>query len=107
MTSATALASGDEAFVVNSFSKYFSMTGWRLGWMVAPVDMLRAIECLAQNLFISPPALSQHAAPPALGCRDELDAHAARYARNRALLPDHPPKAGVASLAPADGAFYL
>ena len=107
MTAATALSTNDEAFVVNSFSKYFSMTGWRLGWMVAPVDMLRAIECLAQNLFISPPALSQHAALAAFGCRDELDANVARYARNRALLLDELPKAGFAGFAPADGAFYL
>jgi aspartate/methionine/tyrosine aminotransferase len=107
MTAATALSTGDEAFVVNSFSKYFSMTGWRLGWMVAPPDMLRAIECLAQNLFISPPALSQHAALAAFGCRDELDANVARYARNRALLLDELPKAGLARFAPADGAFYL
>jgi aspartate/methionine/tyrosine aminotransferase len=107
MAAATALSSGDEAFVVNSFSKYFSMTGWRLGWMVAPTDMLRAIECMAQNLFISPPALSQHAALAAFGCRDELDANVARYARNRALLLDELPKAGFARFAPADGAFYL
>ena len=107
VTSATALSSGDEAFVVNSFSKYFSMTGWRLGWMVAPASMLRAIECLAQNLFISPPALSQHAALAAFACRDELDANVARYARNRALLLDELPKAGFSRFAPADGAFYL
>ena len=107
VTATTALSSGDEAFVVNSFSKYFSMTGWRLGWMVAPVDMLRPIECLAQNLFISPPALSQHAALAAFDCCDELDANVARYARNRALLLDELPKAGFARFAPADGAFYL
>ncbi|HEX9489286.1 MAG TPA: aminotransferase class I/II-fold pyridoxal phosphate-dependent enzyme [Stellaceae bacterium] len=107
MTAATALSTNDEAFVVNSFSKYFSMTGWRLGWMVAPAGMLRTIECLAQNLFISPPALSQHAALAAFGCRDELDANVARYARNRALLLDELPKAGLARFAPADGAFYL
>lgn len=107
MTAATALSSGDEAFVVNSFSKYFSMTGWRLGWMVAPPDTLRAIECLAQNLFISPPALSQHAALAAFGCRAELDANVARYARNRALLLEELPKAGFTRFAPADGAFYL
>ena len=95
MTAATALSSSDEAFVVNSFSKYFSMTGWRLGWMVAPPDTLRAVECLAQNLFISPPALSQHAALAAFGCRDELDANVARYARNRALLLDELPQAGL------------
>jgi len=107
VTATTALSSGDEAFVINSFSKYFSMTGWRLGWMVVPEDMLRAIECLAQNLFISPPALSQHAALAAFACRDELDANVARYARNRALLLDELPKAGISRFAPADGAFYL
>lgn len=107
VTATTALSSGDEAFIVNSFSKYFSMTGWRLGWMVVPQDMLRAIECLAQNLFISPPALSQHAALAAFACRDELDANVARYARNRALLLDELPKAGFSRFAPADGAFYL
>jgi len=93
--------------VVNSFSKYFSMTGWRLGWMVAPEDLLRAIESLAQNLFISPPTLSQHAAIAAFDCRDELEANVARYARNRALLLDELPRAGFSSLAPADGAFYI
>jgi len=107
VTATTALSSGSEAFVVNSFSKYYSMTGWRLGWMVAPPDMLRPIECLAQNLFISPPALSQHAALTAFACRDELDANVARYARNRALLLDELPKAGFSRFAPADGAFYL
>jgi aspartate/methionine/tyrosine aminotransferase len=104
---ATALASSDEALVVNSFSKYFSMTGWRLGWMVVPPSMLRAVECLAQNLFISPPSLSQRAAIAAFGCREELDANVARYAANRALLLDELPKAGFDRLAPADGAFYL
>ncbi|HEX7968432.1 MAG TPA: aminotransferase class I/II-fold pyridoxal phosphate-dependent enzyme [Stellaceae bacterium] len=107
MTAATALATSAEAIVVNSFSKYFSMTGWRLGWMVAPPDMLRAIECLAQNLFISPPALSQHAAIAAFDCRGELDANVARYAANRALLLEELPKAGFIRFAPADGAFYL
>jgi aspartate/methionine/tyrosine aminotransferase len=106
-TAATALASGEEAIVVNSFSKYFSMTGWRLGWMVIPPDMLRAIECLAQNLYISPPALSQYAAIAAFDCRAELDANVARYAENRALLLEELPKAGFERFAPADGAFYL
>ena len=106
-TEATALEFGEEAIVVNSFSKYFSMTGWRLGWMVVPPDMLRAVECLAQNLYISPPALSQHAAIAAFGCRAELDANVARYGENRALLLEELPKAGFTRFAPADGAFYL
>ncbi len=104
---ATALLTGDDAIVVNSFSKYFSMTGWRLGWMVVPADLARAIECLAQNLFISPPTLSQHAAIAVFDCRDELDANVARYANNRELLLDRLPKAGFDRLAPADGAFYI
>ncbi len=107
MTEATALAASDEAIVVNSFSKYFSMTGWRLGWLVVPPSLLRAVECLAQNLFISPPALSQYAALGAFDCRDELDANVARYAANRALLLEELPKAGFDRFAPADGAFYL
>jgi aspartate/methionine/tyrosine aminotransferase len=103
----TALQFTDEAIIVNSFSKYFSMTGWRLGWMVVPPPLLRSIECLAQNLFISPPTLSQHAALAAFGCRDELDGYVARYARNRSLLLELLPEAGLHRLAPADGAFYL
>lgn len=93
--------------VVNSFSKYYSMTGWRLGWMVLPPDLARSVECLAQNLFISPPALSQIAAVEAFACREELDANVARYARNRALLVERLPAAGFAKLAAAEGAFYL
>jgi aspartate/methionine/tyrosine aminotransferase len=103
----TALAVTDQAVVINSFSKYFSMTGWRLGWMVLPEDLLRPVECLSQNLFISPPTLSQHAAIAAFACRDELDANVARYARNRAVLLEELPKAGLNDLAPADGAFYV
>ena len=103
----SALELTDDAIVINSFSKYFSMTGWRLGWMVVPEDLLRAIECLAQNLFISPPTLSQLAGLAAFDCRDELDGHVARYARNRALLLRELPKAGLDRLAPADGAFYI
>ncbi|MHA1569308.1 MAG: pyridoxal phosphate-dependent aminotransferase [Alphaproteobacteria bacterium] len=103
----TALAVSDQAIVINSFSKYYSMTGWRLGWMVVPEDMVRAIECLAQNLFISPPSLSQHAGVAAFECGEELDANVAHYARNRDILLAGLPKAGLARLAPADGAFYL
>ncbi len=103
----TARAYGPEAIVVNSFSKYYSMTGWRLGWMVAPPDLARSIECLAQNFYISPPALSQLAALAALGCRAELDAHVARYRANRDLLIAMLQKAGLSRFAPAEGAFYL
>ncbi len=103
----TALAFTDEAIVINSFSKYFSMTGWRLGWMVLPEALLRSVECLAQNLFISPPTLSQYAGVAAFDCREELDSYVARYARNRALLLKELPKAGFGELAPAEGAFYL
>jgi aspartate/methionine/tyrosine aminotransferase len=104
---ATALASSGHAFVVNSFSKYFCMTGWRLGWMVVPEDLLRPIECLAQNLYISPPTLSQHAAVGAFDCAAELDGHVARYARNRDVLLDRLPAAGLENLAPVEGAFYI
>ncbi|HYD31484.1 MAG TPA: pyridoxal phosphate-dependent aminotransferase [Azospirillaceae bacterium] len=107
MPAVSAAGLSDEAFAVNSFSKYFSMTGWRLGWMVVPADLLRSVECLAQNLFISPPSLSQMAAVKAFDSVDELDGHVARYARNRALLLEELPKAGFTRLAPSDGAFYL
>ncbi len=107
MTAATAAASSRQAIIVNSFSKYYSMTGWRIGWMIVPEEMLRTIECLAQNLYISAPTLSQHAALAAFSCRDELDANVARYGENRALLLAELPKAGFERFAPADGAFYL
>jgi aspartate/methionine/tyrosine aminotransferase len=100
---ATILGITDRAIVINSFSKYFSMTGWRLGWMVLPEELLRPIERLAQNLFISPPSLSQ----VAFDAYDELDANVARYGANRALLLNELPAAGFDRLAPADGAFYL
>ncbi len=104
---ASALAYDGQAVVINSFSKYFSMTGWRIGWLVAPDDLMRSIECLGQNLFISAPTLSQHAALAAFDCAQELDRNVARYAENRALLLDRLPAAGLDRLAPADGAFYL
>ena len=103
----SALSFTNDALVINSFSKYFSMTGWRLGWMVAPEALLRPIECLAQNLFISPPTLSQHAALAAFDCAAELDGHLVRYRRNRALLLEELPKADFRKLASADGAFYI
>jgi len=103
----TARAFGREAIVVNSFSKYYSMTGWRLGWMLVPPDLARSVECLAQNFYISPPALSQLAGIAAFRCRAELDAHVARYRANRDLLIATMRKAGLSRFAPADGAFYL
>lgn len=103
----TVLAHTTKAIVVNSFSKYFSMTGWRIGWMVVPPDLGRSVECLAQNLFISPPTLSQFAALKVFDCRDELDANVVRYAENRALLLEQLPIAGFRKLASAEGAFYI
>ena len=83
------------------------MTGWRLGWMVAPEELLRSYECLAQNLFISPPSLSQHAGIKVFDCGDELQANVARYAENRGILLEKLPAAGFETLAPAEGAFYI
>jgi len=106
-SAATARAYGREAVIINSFSKYHCMTGWRLGWMLVPPDLARSVECLAQNFYISPPALSQIAALPAFGCRAELDGHVARYRTNRDLLIETLRDAGLSRFAPAEGAFYL
>ena len=103
---ASVAAYSDSAVVINGFSKYFAMTGWRLGWMVVPEDLARAVERLTQNLFISPPALSQRAALVAFDCQDELEANVARYARNRSIVQRALPAAGFGALAPCDGAFY-
>jgi len=103
----SALEITDEVYVINSFSKYFSMTGWRVGWMVVPEDHVRRIERIAQNLFICPPHASQVAALAALDCREELEANRAVYARNRALMLEGLPKAGFDRIAPPDGAFYV
>jgi aspartate/methionine/tyrosine aminotransferase len=103
----TALAHSDDAVVINSFSKYFSMTGWRIGWMVVPQALVRPVERLAQNLYISPPAIAQAAALGAFDGLDELEANRRVYAQNRALLLEELPKAGFTMFAPPDGAFYL
>lgn len=103
----TVLALGDHPIVVNSFSKYFSMTGWRIGWLVVPPHLVRTIERLAQNLFISPPAISQVAAEAALAAEDELAVNVATYARNRDILLNELPAAGFGHFAPPDGAFYI
>jgi aspartate/methionine/tyrosine aminotransferase len=107
MGTATALQTSGSAIIVNSFSKYYSMTGWRLGWLVLPEELLRPVECLAQNLTISPPTLSQYAAVAAFDCGEELDRNVVRYSRNRSLLLEALPRAGFDRMAPADGAFYL
>jgi aspartate/methionine/tyrosine aminotransferase len=95
------------AIVINSFSKYFSMTGWRVGWMVLPEDLVRPVECLAQNFFISAPHISQIAAAAAFDCHEELQANVAVYRRSRAHLLAALPAAGFAKLSPAEGAFYI
>ena len=107
MRESTALAHDPAAVVVNSFSKYFGMTGWRLGWAVVPEDLAGAFERLAQNLFISPSAPAQRAALAAFDCHAELDARVAAYARNREVLLRRLPEAGFGPFAPADGAFYV
>lgn len=103
----TALELTDEAYVINSFSKYFSMTGWRVGWMVVPEDQVRVLERIAQNMFICAPHASQVAALAAMDCDDELQANLAVYSANRALMLEGLPKAGFTNIAPPDGAFYV
>ena len=103
----SALEVTDEVCVINSFSKYFAMTGWRIGWMVVPEPQIRRIERLAQNMFICPPHASQIAALAALDCTDELEVNRAVYAENRRLMLDGLPRAGFTRIAPPDGAFYI
>ena len=103
----SALHVSDDVYVINSFSKYFSMTGWRVGWMVVPEDHIRTVERLAQNMFICPPHASQIAALAALDCIDELEANRATYAENRRLMLEGLPRAGFTRIAPPDGAFYI
>lgn len=103
---ATALEFSDQPIIINSFSKYFCMTGWRIGWMVLPQSMVRPVERLAQSLYISAPELSQVAAAAALQATDELDLIRNQYLENRALLLDRLPKMGFANILPIDGAFY-
>ncbi|KAB1073744.1 pyridoxal phosphate-dependent aminotransferase [Methylobacterium planeticum] len=104
---ATALQFEPDAIVINSFSKYHCMTGWRVGWMVVPEALVRAVERLAQNLYISAPYLSQVGALAAFEAGEELDAVRDGYARNRAILLDAFPGLGLGRTHPADGAFYL
>jgi aspartate/methionine/tyrosine aminotransferase len=97
------------AVVFSSFSKYFSMTGWRIGWMLAPAHLRRAVDVLTGNFTICPPVLAQRACLAAFDDASyaELDGHVARYAHNRRLLLDGLPRLGITELAPADGAFYV
>jgi aspartate/methionine/tyrosine aminotransferase len=97
----------DDAIIINSFSKYFCMTGWRIGWMVVPPSLVRAVERLQQNLAISVPTLSQIAAEAAFDARTELDGVKHGYEENRRILVEGLPRAGLDSFLPADGAFYL
>ena len=103
----SALEVSDDVYVINSFSKYFSMTGWRIGWMVVPEDHIRTVERIAQNMFICPPHASQVAALAALDAVDECEANMATYAENRRLLLEALPKIGFDRIAPPDGAFYI
>jgi aspartate/methionine/tyrosine aminotransferase len=103
----SALEVSDDVYVVNSFSKYFSMTGWRVGWMVVPEAHVRTVERLAQNMFICAPHASQVAALAAMDAEDELRANLSVYAANRAAMLERLPRAGFDRIAPPDGAFYV
>lgn len=103
----SALEVTDDVVVINSFSKYFSMTGWRIGWMVVPEPMIRTVERIAQNMFICPPHASQVAALAALDCVDEAEANLAVYAANRQMLLERLPQIGFDRIAPPEGAFYI
>jgi len=95
------------ALVVNSFSKYFSMVGWRLGWLLVPPAHLKRARAYVGNLFLTAPSLSQHAGLAAMDSREELEGHVAVYARNRELLLAALPSLGLNAIAPPDGAFYI
>jgi len=103
----SALEISDDVYVINSFSKYYSMTGWRVGWMIVPEDHVRTVERLAQNMFICPPHASQIAALAALDCDEELKANVEVYRANRALMIEGLAAAGFTNFAPPDGAFYV
>ncbi len=104
---ASALEFAPDALVVSSFSKYFSMVGWRLGWLVASDDLTDAARARMGNLFLTAPSLSQHAGLVAMDCTAELETHVARYAANRALMLAAMPAMGLHHIAPPDGAFYI
>ena len=101
------LASAPDALIVNSFSKYYSMAGWRLGWLVVPPALVAPARARMGNLFLTPPSLAQHAGLAAMDCQAELDGHVAAYARNRALMLEGMGRLGLRHIAPPDGAFYI
>ena len=103
---ATALEFGEEAVIINSFSKYYCMTGWRIGWMVLPEKLVRPVERIAQSLYISAPELSQIAAEAALGAEAELNVYRDAYRENRDFLVKRLPELGFSIASPMDGAFY-
>jgi aspartate/methionine/tyrosine aminotransferase len=103
----TILGRAPGGIVLNGFSKYYGMTGWRLGWMILPQDMAAPMERVAQNLYISSNAVSQRAALAAFDCGEELEGNVEVYRRNRDILLDALPRAGITEMAPADGAFYI
>ena len=103
----TILGRAPGGIVLNGFSKFYGMTGWRLGWMILPEDMAAPMERVAQNLYISSNAVSQRAALAAFDCNDELERNVEVYRRNRDILLDALPRAGITEMAPADGAFYI
>ena len=103
----SALEITNDCYVINSFSKYFSMTGWRIGWMVVPEDHVRQVERLAQNLFICPPHVSQLTALASMDAKEELEQNINVYKKNRDILLEELPKAGLKTFSPPDGAFYI
>lgn len=105
--SLTALSYDDDAIILNSFSKYYCMTGWRIGWLVVPEKLVRPLERLAQNLYICPPHLSQIAAIAAFDATEELEKVKQLYAKNRSMLLEELPKLGITKIHPVDGAFYI
>lgn len=104
---ASLLEFAPDALVVNSFSKYFSMAGWRLGWLVVPPHLVEPARARMSNLFLTPPSLAQHAGLAAFDAREELDGHIATYARNRTIMLERLPAMGLGRFAPPDGAFYI
>jgi aspartate/methionine/tyrosine aminotransferase len=96
-----------DALIVNSFSKYFSMAGWRLGWLIVPPHLVEAARARMGNLYLTPPELAQRAGLVAFDCRDELEGYRGTYARNRDLMLDALPAMGLTRIAPPDGAFYI